>query len=429
MRLLTTSPPKPESPDVLQPDATRVRPRQLRVFSALSHYNFRLYFIGLLISVTGTWAQTVAQQWLVYEMTNSPLILGQVSFVMAIPVWAFGPWAGVVIDRMPRRTVLLITQLVQMVQAFALAALTFSGQIEVWHVFVLSAVRGLANAFDAPARQAFVIEMVGKKDLSNAIALNSTLMSTAQVLGPALGGMIVATIGTAWAFLINGLSFIAILAALVMLRLNKSLPKMARQSPLADLAEGLGFIWRTKTVVALIVIVLAVTLFGANYRVLLPVITREVLGKGELAFGTLNTASGLGSVAGTLLVAYLSTQPRRGRVLNLINLAMPLMLIALALSRSYPLSLFILILVGINHTPQLSLSNMLIQSHIPDELRGRVMAVYTLVIFGAFPLGSLIAGAIAEALGAPLALGISAAAMMIVSLGARILVPQLSRLE
>ena len=416
---------------LIAPTVTSVpRPsRWQRTFSALRHYNFRLYFIGLLISVTGSWAQNVAQQWLVYDLTRSALVLGQVTFVMAVPVWLLGPWAGVVIDRMSRRTLLIITQVIQLAQAVILAALTFSGRIEVWHVIALSAMRGLANAFDAPARQAFVVEMVGKEDMSNAIALNSTLMSLAQILGPSLGGIIVATLGTAWAFTINAISFLAILIALILLRVTPSRPRLAKQSPLADLLEGMRFICRTRTIAALMVIVLAVALFGANYRVLLPVVTREVLGKGEVAFGLLNGASGLGSVIGALLVASLSSQPRRGRYLNAVNILLPVMLIALAFSRSYVLSLLILVLVGMSYTPQLSLSNMLIQSHIPDEIRGRVMSVYTLLIFGAFPLGGLIAGTLADRFGAALALGFSAGAMIAVSLLARIIVPQLQGLE
>jgi MFS family permease len=402
----------------------------MQTFSALRHYNFRLYFIGLLISVIGTWAQTVAQQWLVYDLTGSALALGQVTFVMAIPVLIFGPWAGVVIDRVSQRNLLIITQVVQLLQAVALAMLTFSGLIQVWHIIVLSAVRGLANAFDAPARQSFYVQLVdSKEDMSNAIAMNSTLMSLAQILGPSLGGILVATLGTAWAFTINAISFFAILIALLLLRLKPHVRKPAIQSPLADLLEGLRYIWHTRTIAVLMVIVLAVALFGANYRTLMPVLTREVLGRGEVAFGLLNAASGVGSMIGALLVAYLSTRPRRGRYLNLVNLALPLMLIALALSRSYVLSLAILVLVGMSHTPQLSLSNMLIQSQIPDEVRGRVMSVYTLLIFGAFPIGGLIAGALADAVGTPLALAFSAGAVLLVSLGARAIMPQIQKLE
>lgn len=400
------------------------------MFSALRHYNFRLYFIGLLISVIGTWAQAVAQQWLVYDLTGSALALGQVTFVMAIPVLIFGPWAGVVIDRVSQRNLLIVTQVVQLLQAVALAVLTFSGLIQVWHIIVLSAVRGLANAFDAPARQSFYVQLVdNKEDMSNAIAMNSTLMSLAQILGPSLGGIMVATLGTAWAFTINAISFFAILIALLLLRLKPHVRKPAIQSPLADLLEGLRYIWHTRTIAVLMVIVLAVALFGANYRTLMPVLTREVLGRGEVAFGLLNAASGVGSMSGALLVAYLSTRPRRGRYLHVVNLALPLMLIALSLSRSYVLSLAILVLVGMSHTPQLSLSNMLIQSQVPDEVRGRVMSVYTLVIFGVFPIGGLIAGAMADAVGTPLALAFSAGAVLLVSLGARAILPQIQKLE
>ena len=400
-----------------------------QTFSALRHYNFRLYFFGLLISVTGTWAQNVAQQWLVYELTNSALVLGQVSFIMAIPVWILGPWAGVVIDRTPRRTVLLITQTVQMLQAFALAALTFTGHIQVWHVMVLSAVRGVANAFDAPARQSFYVELVDREDLSNAIAMNSTLMSMGRVIGPSLGGIIVATLGTAWAFTINGITFLAILISLLLMHLAMPLLKAPDQSPLADMKEGLSFIWQTRTIAALIVIALAVALFGASFTVLLPIIAGDVLGMGEVAFGMLSAARGVGSLLGAVVVAYLSARPRRGSYLNILNFVLPLSLAAFGLSRSYPLSLFLLVIVGIGITPQLSLTNMLIQSYIPDAIRGRVMSVYTLVIFGTFPLGSLIAGAIAEGIGAPDAILISAGAVLLVSIGLRLIVPELAKLE
>ena len=404
-------------------------PVWLQAFSALRHYNFRLYFIGLLISVTGTWAQNVAQQWLVYELTNSPLILGQVSFIMAIPVWLLGPWAGVIIDRTPRRTILLITQTSQMIQAFILAGLTFTGHIQVWHVMVLSGVRGIANAFDAPARQSFYVELVDRDDLSNAIAMNSTLMSLGRVVGPSLGGIIVATLGTAWAFTINGVTFLAILISLLLMHLALPTLKAPDQSPLADLREGLGFIWRTRTIAGLIVIALMVALFGSSFTVLLPVIARDVLGRGEVAFGMLNAARGIGSLVGAIAVGYLSTRPKRGKYLNFVNLLLPFSLAAFGLSHWYVPSLLLLVIVGLGLTPQLSLTNMLIQSYIPDEIRGRVMSVYTLVIFGTFPLGSLIAGAIAEVMGASGAILLSAGAVLVISLALRVIVPEMSRLK
>jgi predicted MFS family arabinose efflux permease len=399
------------------------------LFSALRHPNFRLYFIGLLISVTGSWAQTVAQEWLVYRLTGSAFMLGQVSFVTAIPVWTLSPWAGVVIDRMPRRTLLFITQAVQMLQAFALAVLMFSGRIEVWHVFVLSAVRGAANAFDAPTRQSFYIELVDRDDLSNAIALNSTLMSLARVFGPSLGGVIVAVLGTAWAFTINGITFLAILAGLALMHLPRSERRPHKQSPLADMLEGMQYIRQTRVIAGLIVIVLAVALFGASFSVLLPVIAAEVLERGEVEFGILNAMRGIGSVIGALVVAYLASRRRRGRYLDLFNWLLPGALLALALTHHYGSALLIMILIGLTLTPQISFANMLIQAHVNDDIRGRVMSVYTLVIFGTFPVGSLIMGTLAEHFGASWAIGIGAAAVFLISVGVRLSIPEIRRLE
>lgn len=414
--------------NVKRREGVPARPGFLESFTALKHRNFRLYFIGLLISVTGMWAQNVAQQWLVYELTNSALVLGQVTLVMAVPVLILSPWAGVVIDRVPRRTVLFITQTVQMLQAFALAALTFTGHIQVWHVFVLSTVRGFANAFDAPARQAFYVELVdNREDLSSAIALNSTLMSTARIFGPALGGVIISVVGTAWAFTINGVTFLAIIGALLLMHLTKREVVPSEQSPLADILDGLRYIWQKRLIAGLMVTVLAVALLGASFRVLLPIFASDVLGRGEVAFGLLNTASGVGSLIGALLVAYLALQPGRGRYLNLINIALPLGLIAFAFSRSFVLALVLITLVGLSLTPQISLSNILIQEHTTDEIRGRVMSVYTLVIFGFFPIGSYLIGALAESLGAPLAIAINAGALLLVGIATRVLVPEIRK--
>lgn len=401
----------------------------LRTFSAFQHYNFRLYFFGLLISVIGLWAQNVAQSWLVYELTHSALMLGVVTVVMAIPAWIFGPWAGVVVDRTPRRALLLITQTVLMLQAFSLAALTFSGRIAVEHIIALSIVRGVANAFDMPARHAIIVELVGKNDLSNAIALNSTMFSLARTFGPALGGVIIAILGTAWAFTINGITFLAILISLVLLRLEKPLLQPANRSPFADLLEGLRFIWQERAITGLIVIAMTVALFGANFSTLMPIVAGDVLGVGEVGFGMLSGAVGLGSIIGALAVAYFSSRPGRGRRLNLMNLIFPLTLLALSLSRSYWLSLSLLLTVGASFIPQLSLCNMLIQSNIPDTIRGRVMSVYSLVILGFFPLGGMIAGAIAERIGAPLAIALSAGAVMLIGLIIRVVVPHLRELE
>ena len=399
------------------------------LFSALRHYNFRLYFFGLLISVTGMWAQNVAQAWLVYELTGSSLVMGQVVFVSAIPVWIFSPWAGVVIDRVPRRVLLFITQTAHMLQAFALAALTFSGHIEVWHVMVLSTFRGMVNAFDAPARQSFYVELVEKQDLSNAIALNSTLMSLARVMGPAFGGLIVASLGAAWAFTINGVTFLAILGGLVLMRIEKVIRQPSQKSPLSDLVDGVRYIFERKMVVGIIINVLAVALFGASFDVLLPIIAAEVLGMDEVAFGMLNTARGLGSVAGAILMTYISRLRRRGHHLIWMTAALGISLVVFAFSRSYIFSLLIIAITGLSLTPQLSLSNMLLQAHISDEVRGRVMAVYTLVIFGTFPIGNFLAGAAAEHFGTEWTIAISGVLMLLIGLGVQVILPQMREID
>lgn len=409
----------------VHPDKSTGRPGWLGAFIALRHYNFRLYFIGLLISVTGMWAQEIAQGWLVYQITNSAAILGQVTFVMAIPVWLLSPVAGVVIDRTPRRMLLFITQTVMMLQAFALAALTFSGHIEVWHIYVLSAVRGIANAFDAPTRQAFYVELVDREDLPNAIALNSTLMSMARIVGPSLGGVVVAALGTAWAFTVNGVTFLAILISLSLMKLKPPVLEPSDQSPLADLMEGMRFIWQRRVIGSLMALVLAVAMFGLTLRVLLPVIVQDVLGRGEVALGMLSAASGIGSLIGVLMVSYVAALPKRGRIFQVINVLMPITMLAFAASGNYTLALVTIALVGIFQTPQMSLTNILIQSNIPDAIRGRVMAVYTLVIFGTYPVGSLLAGIAAEHFGAPLTVAGSAVAVLLIVIAARLAAPEL----
>jgi MFS family permease len=348
---------------------------------------------------------------------------------MGIPVWLFGPWAGVVLDRFSRRNVLFITQIVQMIQAFLLAWLTFSGQIEVWHVMALSALRGLANAFDAPARQAFVVEMVGKEDLSNAIGLNSTMFSLARFVGPAFGALILALFGTGWAFIFNGVTFLAILISLLMMKIEKVQRRPSVQSPLGDLLEGFRYIWSEKSIAALMMLAFVIAMFGWNFSTLMPVMAKDVFGQGETGFGMLRAANGFGSVFGALLVTYLSTRIGRGRRLGILNLIFPITLIAFAFAPTYPLALIMIAIVGITIIPQLSLCNMLIQSIVPDEIRGRVMSVYTLMIFGATPLGSLLAGIMADQISAPWAIAISAVVVIIMSLVIRVIVPRVKTLE
>jgi MFS family permease len=399
------------------------------MFGAFKHYNFRVYFVGLFISITGVWAQNVAQSWLVYELTNSALVLGQASFTLAIPILVLSPWAGVIIDRTSRRTNLLITQSLLLLQAFALAFLDFGDLIAIWQIILLSLVQGVGIAFDAPSRQSIIVELVGKEDLSNGIALNSTLFGLARTFGPAIGGLIVATLGTAWGFTVNGVTYFAILVSLLLLRLDKPVVQPAEHTPLEDLLGGLRFIWRTRTIRAMMTIALAVALSMAASMVLMPVVAVEVLGKDEIEYGLLSSAAGLGSIVGALLVTYFSSRPGRGRKLVLMNILYPLALMGFALSRSYYLSLVVLVGVGVMMIPQLAMCNMLIQSYVPNEFRGRVMSVYTLLFFGMHPFGGLIFGGLAERFTAPVSIAIGAGFVLMMVLAIQVLVPELNKLE
>lgn len=404
-------------------------PAWKRMFRAFKHHNFRLYFFGLLISILGTWTQDVAQGWLVYELTQSSLALGQVSFMLALPVILIGPWAGVIIDRVEKRKLLMITQTVLMSQAVVLAVMTFTGHVEMWLIMAMALVRGLGNAFDAPTRQSFIVEMVGKEDLPNGIALNSTMFSLARMFGPAIGGLIVATFGTAWGFTVNAASFLSILISLMLITSTIAAPVNGRKSPLGDLMEGLRYIGSQRHILALMALALSIALFGANFGVLMPVFAAEILGQSVQEYGLLQGAVGVGSLIGALAVTYFSTLPGRGRKLNIVNFLFPLALTLFSFTRTFPLALLALAPVGAMFIPQLSLCNMLIQSNIPDGIRGRVMSVYTLLIFGGFPLGGLFAGAIAEQVGVPITLLINAGVLLTVGIIVRLMAPEIITLE
>jgi MFS family permease len=336
----------------------------------------------------------------------------------------------VIIDHNSKRLILVITQTVMMLQAFVLAWLTFSGLVGIELIIALSAVLGVANAFDAPARQAFLVELVeGKENLSNAIALNSTMFSLARAVGPSIGGIIAGTLGAAWAFMINGISFLAILISLFVMRVPPSEIKTAHQSPFRDLAEGWRYISGSQAVIGLLGVALMISIFGASLTTLLPVITRDVLGGDEIVFGLLNGAIGVGSIIGGLIMAYLSRQSGRGKNLSILNLLFPIMLAIFAVMKTYQLSALLLIGAGIAFIPQFSLCNMLLQSIIPDDLRGRVMSIYTLVIFGGTPLGGLISAGAAEHIGAPLTIVISAICMGVTAVALRMFIPEINALD
>lgn len=370
---------------------------------ALAHRNYRLFFFGQIVSLIGTWMQSIAQSWLVYRLTGSPLLLGLIGFANNFPVFFIAPFGGLLADRISRRSILVVTQVVAMILAAILAGLTLSGRIEAWHVFILATSLGLVNGFDIPARQAFAVEMVGREDLVNAIALNSTAFNMARVAGPAIGGVLVAAVGEGWCFFLNAVSYIAVLAGLLQMRLQRKPFPGKLSSPLRTLLEGFRFAGTTGPVRALLVLLVVVSFTGMPYTVLMPIFAEEILGRGARGLGILMGATGVGALLGSVMLATRKTVIGLGRWVARAALAFGLVLIAFAWSRSFPLSVLMLLPAGFAMVVSMASSNTLIQSMVPDEIRGRVMAVYSMVFMGSAPLGALLAGALAQRIGAPAA--------------------------
>jgi MFS family permease len=372
---------------------------------ALQHRNFQLFFSGQLISLIGTWMQTVAQSWLVYRLTGSSLLLGSVGFASQFPVFLVAPLGGIVADRWNRQKVVIGTQTASMVLAFVLALLTLAGIIQVWHIFVLAALLGVVNAFDIPGRQAFLVDMVGKEDLMNAIALNSSMFNGARIIGPAIAGVLVAKIGEGWCFFANGVSYIAVIVGLSLMRVRPSSPPR-KASPLAHLLEGFGFVRHTAPIRAILVLLGLVSLVAMPYTVLMPIFADRILHGGARALGILMGATGVGALLGALTLASKTGVRGLGRWVAFGCAGFGTSLILFAFSRDLRLSVAFLLPVGFCMMLQMSSSNTLIQAMVPDHLRGRVMAVYSMMFMGMAPWGAFFAGALADRVGAPITLSL-----------------------
>ena len=368
---------------------------------ALHYRNFRLFFAGQLISLIGTWMQNVAQAWLVYRLTGSAVLLGAAGFSAQIPVFLLAPVGGVVADRYSRHRLVIATQTASMLLAFALAALTLSGAVRVWHIFALSALLGVVNSFDIPARQAFIVGLVAKADLMNAIALNSSMFNASRVVGPAIAGILVAGIGEGWCFFANGASYIAVIAGLLLMRVARHEPAAQQGSPLSRMAEGFRFVIEHPPVHALLVLLGVVSLTGMPYAVLMPIFAHRILHGGARALGLLMGSTGVGALAAALTLASRRDLKGLGRWVAFAALGFGAGLVAFSFSRIFWLSAAILALCGFAMMIQMGSSNTLIQSMSPDRLRGRVMSVYSMMFMGMAPFGALLAGAVADRLGAP----------------------------
>jgi MFS family permease len=368
---------------------------------ALAHRNYRLFFGGQLISLTGTWMQSVAQSWLVYRLTGSAALLGLVGFSSQIPVLLLASVGGAVADRHRRHRILVVTQTCAMLLASTLAILTLTHQIRVWQICTIAALLGIVNAFDIPTRQAFVVEMVGREDLVNAIALNSSMFNSARILGPALGGVLVATVGEGWCFLGNAVSYVAVIAGLLMMRLVVH-PRVAQPgSALASIAEGFRFVWRASPIRSLLLLLGLVSLMGMPYMVLMPIFADKILHGGPRGLGLLMGASGVGALTGALTLAARRGVRGLGRLVPFAAAGFGVSLIGFSFSHTFWLSAALLMPAGFCMVTGMASSNTLVQSMVPDKLRGRVMAVYSMMFMGMAPFGALIAGQLAQRLGAP----------------------------
>jgi MFS family permease len=398
-------------------------------FASLKYPNYRLWFYGQLVSLVGTWMQATAQGYLIYELTHSPAYLGYVGFAAGIPAWLFTLYGGLIADRVPRRTLLVVTQTAMMTLAFLLAGLTFTGWVRPWHIIIFAFLLGIANAFDAPARQAFVLEMVSRQDLTNAIALNSTMFNSATAIGPAAAGLIYAWLGPAWCFTINAISFIAVIIALLMMRLEKPILLVRKSSLMLDIRAGLTFVTTDKAVRTIILNLGIISLFGLSFVTLMPAWAVEILGGDASTNGWMQSARGIGALVGALMTAAVGRLHVRGKLLTSGNIVMPVFLLVFAGLRALPLSLLALLGIGWGFMVYANNANSLVQTQVPDELRGRVMGIYTLTFFGLMPIGALLAGVAAENLGEPLTVIMGALVLLFAALLVLWRVPVLFNME
>ncbi|MCX6923516.1 MAG: MFS transporter [Verrucomicrobia bacterium] len=405
-------PPKPENSAAnvaTVPEEVTGHPRRVvagvfpwrQTFAALKHRNFRLFFIGQLVSLTGTWMQNTAQSWLVYQLTGSKLLLGIVAAVGSAPMLLFSIWGGSVADRHPKRTVLLWTQSGMMVLAFGFTVLAWTELVRPWHILVLAALGGVAMAFDMPARQSFMVEMSSREDLMNAVSLNSSIVNGARVVGPAVAGFIMAQGSVAACFFLNGLSFLAVIAGLLMMRLPRFVPPAQPKSNWQHALDGFAYVARHRRVRILLLLFAIVGVFGWSYSVLLPAFATDILGVGSREYGVLLSANGIGALCGALTVAAYGDRLHR-RLLIYGGLGLfSAMLLLLAMTRNYYLAVIFLAIAGWGMLLYFSTTNTLIQMSVDDSMRGRVMGIWAVVFGGMMPIGGLEAGALSHWFGVP----------------------------
>ncbi|MEH2038693.1 MFS transporter [Nostoc sp.] len=369
---------------------------------ALRSRNYQLFFAGQGISLIGTWMTQLATIWLVYDLTKSPLMLGVVGFSSQIPNFFLAPFGGVFVDRFSRYRTLIGTQILAMIQSLTLAALALTGVIEVWHIIALSLLQGFINALDAPARQAFVPELVEhREDLANAIAINSTMVNGARLIGPAIGGLLIARVGTGYCFLIDGLSYVAVIAALLAMQVKPWKNSVTDGNPLQKVKEGFVYAFSFPPIRSILLLSALVSLMGLQNTILVPVIAEQVLKGGAESLGFLMAASGVGALTGGIYLATRQTILGIGKLIALAPAILGTGLIAFSFSRFLPLSLFTMLFVGLGTILQIAASNTFLQTIVEDDKRGRLMSLYTMSFLGMIPVGNLLGGLLASHIGAP----------------------------
>ena len=368
------------------------------IFIALSVRNFRLFWFGQLISLSGTWMQTVGQAWLVLSLTKSPVALGTVTTLQFLPFTLFVLFAGVVADRVPKRNFLVVTQTAAMLLALTLGLLVCTGAVRLWHIYLIAFALGFTNAFDNPTRQAFVPEMVGKKLLANAVPLNSSLFNAARIIGPAIGGVAIAVIGLSATFYLNAASFIPVIGALLMMRQSELFPVEKREGRMfAQLKEGIAFAFRTPAVLLILMLMAFVGTFGYNFTTALPLLAQLVLHVQSVGFGAMTAVLGIGSLLAALAIAYSRRAGEKQIIIG--GAAFSLLIILLGLSRWFGVTLFVLVLIGFASIIFAASANTRLQLLTPDHLRGRVMSLYVLLFAGTTPIGSFLLGHTAARIG------------------------------
>ncbi len=420
------------SPPTQLPDAPggpRDVPVPPRAFGALRHRNFRVFYLGQLLSLTGTWMQSTAQGWLVLELTNSALRLGIVTAVTTLPTLLFSLWAGDLADRHDKRRIILIAQAVALTVALTMAVLTGTERITYVVLLSLVFITGTANAFEIPTRQSFFVDLVGPADLPNAIALNSAAFNATRIVGPGLAGAMIATMGIAACYYANAISYVAVIAGLLMMRLPRHTPVERTKSTVENIREGLAYIRGERLLRTLVWLVAGMSVTVLPYMMLLPVFARDVLRVGAPGLGSLLAATGTGALAAGVALASGRIRVPRGRLIIGAATAYALALIAFSLSRSYALSLVLLAVAGFTMILNNTSINALLQSRTPDRLRGRVMSVYVFMFVGMAPLGSLQAGALARWIGAPYALACGAGALLLIVAWIAMHIPELRAAE